>query len=102
MDIADFTYPGPTPRSKETALVMLADTTEARARAEHPTETEQIRDLVKNVFDNYITAGQMDDTPLTLNDMSIAREAFIRVLQNLYHPRVRYPEQNKDNKKKDE
>ena len=95
VDPADFTYPGPNPNSKETALVMLADTVEARARAERPSNNEQISELVKSVFDLYTTAGQMDNTPLTFHDLSVARQAFERVLRNIYHPRVLYPGQNK-------
>ena len=95
VDPADFTYPGPNPTSKETALVMLADTVEARARAEKPSKNEQIAELVKATFDLYTTAGQMDNTPLTFRDMSIIRQSFERVLRNIYHPRVLYPGQNK-------
>ncbi len=95
VDIKDFTYPGPIPSSKETALVMLADSVEARARAERPANNEQIAELVKSVFDNYSTAGQMDNTPLTFRDLSTARQSFERVLKNIYHPRVRYPELKK-------
>lgn len=96
VDPADFTYPGPRPQSKETALVMLADTVEARARAERPSNKEQISELVKSTFNLYANNGQMDDTPLTFHDLTIARESFERVLQNIYHPRVRYPENKKE------
>ena len=92
---ADFMYPGPLPQSKETALVMLADTCEARARAEKPSNKEEIAELVKSVFNMYLTAGQMDNTPMTFRDLSIARESFERVLQNIYHPRVLYPGQDR-------
>ncbi len=90
---ADFTYPGPSPRSRETALVMLADTVEAKARAEKPATAEQISELVKSVFNLYTTGGQMDNTPLSFRDLSIARDSFVRVLKNIYHPRVLYPAQ---------
>ena len=96
VDPADFTYPGPRPNCKETALVMLADTVEAKARAERPSDKEQISELVKGVFNMYSNSGQMDNTPLTFKDLSIARESFERVLQNIYHPRVLYPGQNKE------
>lgn len=96
VDPADYTYPGPRPNCKETALVMLADTVEARARAERPANKEQIAELVRSVFNLYSNSGQMDDTPLTFNDLSVARKSFERVLQNIYHPRVLYPGQKKD------
>lgn len=91
VNIADFTYPGPSPRSRETALVMLADTVEARARAEKPSNNDQIAELVKSTFNLYTTGGQMDNTPLSFRDLSAARSSFERVLQNIYHPRVLYP-----------
>ena len=75
---------------------MLADTVEAKARAERPSDKEQISELVKGVFNMYSNSGQMDNTPLTFKDLSIARESFERVLQNIYHPRVLYPGQNKE------
>ena len=96
---ADFTYPGPRPSSKETALVMLADTVEARARAERPADTEQIKELVRSTFNLYTNSGQLDNNPLTFRDLSVARESFERVLRNIYHPRVLYPGQTKRNDK---
>ncbi len=110
VDPADFTYPGPIPDSKETALVMLADSVEARARAEHPTTKEEISELVRSMFNLYSSSGQMDNTPLTFRDLTVARQSFERVLQNMYHPRVLYPgqkkktdenEQKSENNKKD-
>ena len=110
VDPADFTYPGPIPDSKETALVMLADSVEARARAEHPTTKEEISELVRSMFNLYSSSGQMDNTPLTFRDLTVARQSFERVLQNMYHPRVLYPgkkkkteenEQKTENNKKD-
>ncbi len=92
VDIRDFTYPGPSPRSKETAILMLADTTEARARAEKPKNIDEINAMIKSVFDYYTTNGQLDHAPLTLSDITKIREAFAAVLINIYHPRVKYPE----------
>lgn len=92
VDIKDFTYPGPSPRSKETAILMLADSTEARARAEKPRNLEEINTTIKAIFDYYTTNGQLDNAPLTLNDMTKIRHAFSAVLLNTYHPRVKYPE----------
>ncbi len=91
INIADFTYPGPKPQSKETALVMLADSCEARARADKPQNDKEIEELVKSVVDLYSTSGQLDDSPLTFEDLTKIRIAFARVLHNTYHPRVKYP-----------
>lgn len=102
VDPADFTYPGPIPDSKEAALIMLADSVEARARAETPTSKEQISDIVRSMFNLYSSNGQMDNAPLTFRDISVARESFERVLQNMYHSRMLYPDQEKKLKEKAE
>jgi putative nucleotidyltransferase with HDIG domain len=87
-----FRYAGPKPRSKETALLMLADGCEARARAELPKTSEDLEKLVKSVFDYCLKEGQFDKTNLTLKDMKMAQESFIKTLSNTYHPRIQYPE----------
>lgn len=87
-----FRYPGPRPRSKETALLMLADSCEARARAELPKNEEELRVLVKKVIDYAQREGQLDDTNLTLKDLSIVADTFVNSLRNQYHPRIQYPE----------
>ena len=104
VDPADFTYPGPIPDSKEAALIMLADSVEARARAEKPANKEQIAEIVRSMFNLYSSNGQMDNAPLTFKDISIARTSFERVLQNMYHSRMLYPGQakNKEEEKKNE
>lgn len=87
-----FRYPGPRPRSKETALLMLADGCEARARAELPKDEEELRLLVKKVIDYAQREGQLDNTSLTLKDLSVIADSFISSLRNQYHPRIQYPE----------
>jgi putative nucleotidyltransferase with HDIG domain len=87
-----FRYPGPRPRSKETALLMLADGCEARARAEIPKDEAELRILVKKVFEYCQREGQLDDTTLTLRDLNIAADSFCNTLRNTYHPRIQYPE----------
>jgi len=87
-----FRYPGPRPRSRETALLMLADGCEARVRAESPQDEEALRILIKKVFDFCQREGQLDDTTLTLRDLNRAAESFVTALKNVYHPRIQYPE----------
>lgn len=91
VDKSLFTYPGPRPQSRETALLMLADGTEARARAEMPKNEEELRDLIDTVFLFYAQNHQLDDTNLTLKDLQIAQQSFYRTLKGSYHPRVKYP-----------
>jgi putative nucleotidyltransferase with HDIG domain len=86
-----FTYPGPKPQSRETALLMLADGTEARARAEVPKNEEDLRSLINTVFDFYGRNHQLEDTNLTLRDLEEVKRSFFRTLMGTYHPRVKYP-----------
>jgi len=92
VDINLFRYPGPRPQSRETALLMLADNCQARARAELPQNEDEMVAIVRKVFDFCQREGQLDDTRLTLRDLSLISESFVKTLQNTYHPRIRYPE----------
>jgi cyclic-di-AMP phosphodiesterase PgpH len=98
VDKSLFTYPGPRPQSRETALLMLADGTEARARAEVPKNEEELRSLIETVVNFYSQNGQLDDTNLTLKDLQNAKESFFRTLKGTYHPRVKYPALNQGSK----
>ena len=91
VDKSLFTYPGPRPQSRETALLMLADGTEARARAEMPKNEEELRSLIDTVFLFYAQNHQLEDTDLTLKDLQMAQESFFLTLKGSYHPRVKYP-----------
>jgi len=86
-----FTYPGPKPQSRETAILMLSDGTEARSRSETPRTDEEIRSLIRKTIDMYKNEGQLDATDLTLKDLSTIEESFFRTLQRSYHPRIQYP-----------
>jgi len=91
VDIEKFRYPGPRPRSRETALLMLADGSEARARAERPATDNDLRALVQSVIDTAQKNGQLDDTLLTLRDLNLIAESFVTTLRGTYHPRIQYP-----------
>jgi len=91
VDIEKFRYPGPRPNSRETALLMLADATEARARAERPTNEDDLRSLVRNVIQTVQKYNQLDDTLLTLRDLHLITESFVTTLRGTYHPRIQYP-----------
>jgi len=88
---ADFRYIGPRPQSRETALVMLADGCEARVRSRRPTEEAEIHELIKDTIDTCMSAGQLDNTPLTLRELDIIVDSFAATLKGIYHPRVEYP-----------
>ncbi len=87
-----FRYPGPAPRSKETAILMLADGTEAISRAQNSHSDEEILDAINAIINTCKDAGQFDNTDLTLKDISTIRDSFFKTLQRSYHPRIQYPE----------
>lgn len=91
VDIEKFRYPGPRPASRESALLMLADATEARARAERPDTDDDLRKLVRSVIETVQKFNQLDDTLLTLRDLNLITESFATTLRGTYHPRIQYP-----------
>ncbi len=91
VDPKDFRYPGPRPRSRETALVMLADGVEAKARADMPRNEAEIDELIRWVIQDRLEKDQLDRTELTLKDLDTARLSFLNTLKGMYHPRIRYP-----------
>ena len=93
VDEMNFHYPGPAPRSRETALLMLADGSEARTRAERPQDEDAMRRIVLSTIENAQKNGQLDNTQLTLRDLSLITDAFINVLRGTHHPRISYPKE---------
>ena len=88
----DFRYPGPRPQSRETAIVMLADSCEARVRSAQPGSPEEIERIIGESIDAKLSEGQLDDSDLTLRDLQEIRAAFFDTLRGIFHPRVKYPE----------
>jgi putative nucleotidyltransferase with HDIG domain len=86
-----FRYPGLRPQSKETALVMLADSCEAAVRSSRPTSDEQIAEIVNRVIDQHVADGQLDECDLTLRDLEAIRQTMIDTLRGVFHPRIEYP-----------
>jgi hypothetical protein len=91
---SDFTYPGPKPFSKETALVMMADAVEASSRSMINYSEESINELVERIVYLQEQDGQFSDIPLTFKDISDIKNAFKKRLLNIYHLRIAYPERN--------
>jgi putative nucleotidyltransferase with HDIG domain len=86
-----FRYPGPKPQSRETAIVMLADSTEAVVRASKDRSHERIDQLVDSVIQERVSEGQLDDSDLTLRDLKTIASSFKATLRGIYHPRIEYP-----------
>jgi putative nucleotidyltransferase with HDIG domain len=92
-----FQYPGPIPQSKETALLMLADGSEARMRSETPENKESISAIVEESINYYVQNGQLDNADLTLSDIQKVKNSFTRTFNNSYHHRIKYPGQELNN-----
>ena len=91
VDAAAFRYPGPRPQSREAAILMLADSTEAAARASRDHSREAIERLVETIIRQRLEEGEFDDCNLTLRDLTRIKESFITLLTGIYHPRIPYP-----------
>ena len=91
-DPATFTYPGPRPRSRETAILMLADSLESATRALQDPTPERIRDLVDSIVASKIDDGQLDDCPITQRELAILKDEFTKMLAGMYHTRIDYPQ----------
>lgn len=112
VNIDDYRYPGPKPRTREQAILMLSDSVEATVRSkaqngkiissrdEHAASNgraqnglQTLEELVNSIIDERIRSGQLDDCELTIHDISRIRQAFVSTLQGIYHPRVDYTPQ---------
>jgi putative nucleotidyltransferase with HDIG domain len=91
VDIRKFSYPGPKPFSKETAIVMMADSIEAASRTLEQTTDKSIDDLVENIINFQIIEEQFSDADITFRDISIIKDTFKKRLRNIYHARIAYP-----------
>ena len=94
-DIA-FTYPGPLPNNKETAILMMADAVEARSRSLQIYTEESINEMVESMIDGQIAEGQFKEAPITFRDVEAVKEVFKEKIKNIYHTRIVYPEVNKN------
>jgi len=92
IDPAPFTYPGPNPRSRETSVLMMADSVEAASRSLPDFSAQSIRSLVDKIIDGQIADGLHNDSPLSFRDVQIIKDAFTRRLMTIYHSRISYPE----------
>ncbi|KUG04329.1 membrane protein [hydrocarbon metagenome] len=88
----NFRYEGPRPKSKETALVMLADSVEAAVRSLESPSPEKIRDMVRMLIKDKLNDGQLEMCDLTFKDLDIISKSFNKVLEGIYHKRIEYPE----------
>ncbi|MCI0814980.1 MAG: HDIG domain-containing protein, partial [Chloroflexi bacterium] len=91
-DAEKFRYPGPKPQTKETAIVMLADSVEAVVRSSKDRSHERIDELVDGVIRERFNEGQLDESDMTMRDLKVIAESFKATLRGIYHERIEYPE----------
>ena len=91
VDIADFRYDGRRPQSKESAIIMLADTVEAAVRSMPDPTPKAINDFIARLVRGKLDDGQLDEAPLTLRDVTRICSAFATVLNGVFHERIEYP-----------
>jgi putative nucleotidyltransferase with HDIG domain len=89
--LGDFVYPGPRPRTKETAVVMLADSVEAASRVVRDPSPERFEEVVRRIVELKLEEHQLDDADLTFRDLATVQEKFVGVLCGMHHQRVDYP-----------
>ena len=92
IDPAPFTYHGPAPFSRETAVLMMADSIEAASHSLKEPNEKKISDLVDNIINKQMEAGQFLNTDLTLRDIETCRKVLKKKLMSIYHVRIAYPE----------
>jgi putative nucleotidyltransferase with HDIG domain len=87
----EFRYPGPKPQSKEAAIIMIADSVEAAARTiEEPTPAK-LRNMVSTIIARLRDDGQFDECNITLGELKLVAESFVKVLMGIHHHRIAYP-----------
>lgn len=91
-----FTYNGPLPDSKETAILMMADAVEARSRSLKNFTPESIDQMVDSMIDSQITDGQFKNAPISFRDVETVKDVFKNKIKNMYHSRIVYPEVKKE------
>lgn len=89
----DFRYPGPIPQSKETGIAMIADSVEAASRSLDEITEESLNSLIQKITNLKVVENQLDESGLTMGDLTIVKEAFVDVLISSFHSRPKYPNQ---------
>ena len=91
VDRSQFAYPGPTPFSKETSILMMADAVEAASRSINKPDEESIKVLVETIIDHQAIEEQFVNADITFKDISDIKKIFSKKLMNIYHVRIEYP-----------
>ncbi|MBS0585597.1 MAG: HDIG domain-containing protein [Verrucomicrobia bacterium] len=92
IDEAAFRYPGPKPQTKEAAIIMMADSTEAASRSLEENSEENIRNMVDRVVSDKINDGQFAECPLTFQELYTVKQKLVEIIKATHHLRIKYPE----------
>ena len=92
VNVKSFKYTGPTPFSKETAILMMADSVEAASKSLRTPTFEKIQDFVNQIIDNHMFGKQFEYSNITLYEIELVKKVLIKRLVNIYHLRIEYPE----------
>jgi hypothetical protein len=93
----NFRYPGRKPRTKESAIVALADSVEAATRALKDPASSRLRQTVSKIINDRFVSGELDESHLTLSDLNKIGDSFVRILHGIFHYRVMYPGDKNEN-----
>lgn len=95
VDISKYSYPGPAPFTKETAVLMMADSVEAASRTLKEYNETTIDALVEGIINNQLNDNQFNEADITFKDIFMVKEVFKQKIMNIYHARIEYPTLNK-------
>ncbi len=94
-DESTYRYDGPKPRFKESAIIFFADSVEAAARSLPKISQHSVEELLENIFQDRLEDQQLDECPLTLEEVAKIKKSFIKTTLNMLHSRIEYPEDEK-------
>ena len=99
-DESIYRYDGPKPRFKESAIIFFADSVEAAARSLPKVTQHSIEELLESIFNDRLEDGQLDECPLTLEEVYKIKRSFVKTTLNMLHSRIEYPSEEKSNGKR--
>ena len=99
-DESIYRYDGPKPRFKESAIIFFADSVEAAARSLPKVTQHSIEELLESIFSDRLEDGQLDECPLTLEEVYKIKRSFVKTTLNMLHSRIEYPSEEKSNGKR--
>jgi putative nucleotidyltransferase with HDIG domain len=94
VNIDDYRYLGPKPNSREASIIMLADGCESAVRSIEEPDNDKVENIIEGIFSSRIDDGQLDDSPVTFQDIANMKESFLNILLGQHYRRIRYPKQD--------